>query len=229
MEETSREAEGRTAEALIVFGKVPQPGAVKTRLSPPLSPEQAALLYEAFLRDALAAYRRHPVDCLFFLGPAEPALPEGLVPDGVTVYPQRGDGLGERMSNAFRASFEAGYERLVLIGTDHPTLPPAYVGRAFRALGSSVALSIGPSEDGGFYLLGMNRYFPELFHGMRYSHAAVFEETRARADRTGAHLTILPEWYDVDTPAELERLKRDLEDPDVEAPHTRRILSRLGL
>jgi rSAM/selenodomain-associated transferase 1 len=228
MEGTAREPEGRKGEALIVFGKVPEPGAVKTRLSPPLSPQQAARLYEAFLRDAFVQYRRHPVDCLFYLGSPEPALPQGLVPQGVKVHLQRGRGLGVRMSNAFKASFEAGYGRLVIIGTDHPTLPPAYVGRAFRALEPPGSVAIGPSEDGGFYLLGMNRYFPELFDGMRYSHAGVFEATRARAERTGARLTILPEWYDIDTPSDLERLRRDLTNPAVEAPHTRRVLGGPG-
>lgn len=214
------------AQALIIFGKVPEPGAVKTRLSPPLSPREAARLYEAFLRDAFA-HHYPSVDRLLYLSPAARVMPEGLVPEGVFIFEQQGKGLGQRMGRAFRASFEAGYGRIVIIGTDHPTLPPEYVEKAFEVLERQDSICIGPTEDGGFYLLGMNRYYPVLFEGMRYSHADVFRQTRYRAERTGAHLTVLPAWYDVDTPSDLQRLMRDLEDPSVEAPHTRDVLGGL--
>jgi len=217
----------RVEGALIIFGKVPEPGAVKTRMSPPLTPGQAAQLYEAFLRDALAQYHYPAVDRLLYLSPTDRTLPQGLVPEGVALHTQRGAGLGERMDRAFHASFEAGYGRIVIIGTDHPTLPPAFIRQAFQALERPESICIGPSEDGGFYLLGMNRYYPELFEGMRYSHADVFRETQERAERTGARLTLLPTWYDVDTPDDLQRLIRDLEDPSVEALHTRDVLGSL--
>ena len=146
------------------------------------------------------------------------------MPESVASFVQRGDGLGARMQRAFLETFAAGYERLVIVGTDHPTLPSAFVEEAFEALREPLAVSIGPSEDGGYYLLGMNEFYPQLFVGMRYSHADVFQETLARAERTSAALTVLPLWYDVDTPEALRRLRQDLEDPDVRAPHTRRVL-----
>lgn len=211
--------------ALIVFAKRPEPGAVKTRLTALLTPEEAARLYEAFLRDALLQYAALDVAVRLYFGPPAGPVAEGLVPDDVSVHLQQGPGLGARMKIAFVESFAAGYERLVIIGTDHPTLPSAYIEQAFAALEKPSVVSIGPSDDGGFYLLGMNDFYPELFHDMRYSHDGVFEQTLDRAARVEAHLTILPPWYDVDTPGALHRLASDLNDPTPAAPHTRRVMA----
>ena len=213
--------------ALIVFAKRPEPGAVKTRLTALLTPEEAARLYEAFLRDALLQYRVLDVAVRLYLGPPAGEVSEGLVPDGVSVHLQQGPGLGARMKVAFVESFAAGYERLVIIGTDHPTLPSAFIAQAFEVLAQPQSISIGPSDDGGFYLLGMNDFYPELFHDMRYSHDDVFEQTLERIAWTGAHLTVLPPWYDVDTPDALRRLASDLNDPTLEAPYTRRAMTDL--
>ncbi len=214
-------------KALIVFAKRPEPGTVKTRLTAALTPEEAARLYEAFLRDALIQYTALGVAVRLYLGPPAGPVSDGLIPEGVSVHLQQGPGLGARMKVAFVESFAAGYERLVIIGTDHPTLPSAYIDQAFDALPAPPSISIGPSDDGGFYLLGMNDFYPELFHDMRYSHDEVFAETLERARLTQAQLTILPPWYDVDTPDSLQRLISDLEDPAVEAPNTRRVIAEL--
>ena len=215
--------------ALIVFAKRPEPGTVKTRLTALLTPEEAARLYEAFLCDALRQYRALGVAVRLYFGPPAGAVADGLVPEGVSVHLQQGPGLGARMKVAFVESFAAGFERLVIIGTDHPTLPSAFIAQAFEALAQPQAVSIGPSDDGGFYLLGMNDFYPELFHDMRYSHADVFAQTLARAARTQAHLTVLPPWYDVDTPESLHRLVAELDGGAVEVPHTRRVLAGLDL
>ena len=219
-------------EALIVFAKAPVPGRVKTRLTgrpaldagSVLSEEEAARLYEAFLRDALDQYGALGPDVRLYWGSPLADVPDGLVPADVRQYEQAGDGLGARMQRAFLETFAAGYERIVIVGTDHPTLPSAFIQEAFAALHEPLAVAIGPSEDGGYYLLGMNEFYPQLFAGMAYSHADVFAETLARAGRTSASLTVLPLWYDVDTPEALDRLRRDLETTDVRALHTRRVL-----
>lgn len=215
-------------DALLIFAKVPAPGDVKTRLVPPLTEAGAARLYEAFLRDALRQYRALDADLRLYLSPPADRLPPALVPEGVGVHLQRGEGLGPRMAHAFVETFAAGYERVVVIGTDHPTLPTPFIEMAFDALAEPLSVSIGPSEDGGYYLLGMNDFFPQLFHQMRYSHADVFAETLDRVAATRAGLTILPTWYDVDTAEALERLRADLQDPAVTAPHTRAALAALG-
>lgn len=217
------------SRALLVFAKVPRPGHVKTRLTPLLTPAEAARLYTAFLRDALRQYERLDAAVRLYVAPP---LPEGGlvgVPDGISVHEQVGKGLGERMKNAFREGFEAGDEQLIVVGTDHPTLPSAFLDRGFEALSGASSISIGPSVDGGFYLLGMNDPYPVLFDDMTYSHENVFSETVARAGHTDAAVTVLPEWYDVDTPRALRRLLGALERSDVEAPNTRRITDTLNL
>lgn len=201
--------------ALIVFAKTPEPGAVKTRLTGLLSEAEAARLYDAFLRDSLDAYGRLPAAVRLYLTPASAPLPDGLAPESVSVHVQRGDGLGERMLAAFVETFVAGYERVVVIGTDHPTLPLAFVERAFEELATPLATVLGPSDDGGYYLLGMNEVYPQLFRGMTYSHAEVFADTLRRAHDTPASVSVLPPWYDVDTPDALRRLAADLAaEPD---------------
>ena len=201
-------------DALIVFAKAPVPGEVKTRLTSVLTEKEAARLYAAFLCDALDQYAALEADVRLYWGSPLDAVPSDLVPTDVQMFEQQGEGLGARMQRAFLETFAAGYERVVIIGTDHPTLPSAFVEEAFRALHEPLSVAIGPSEDGGYYLLGMNEFYPQLFAGMQYSHADVFKETLARAEKTSSALTVLPPWYDVDTPEALRRLRADLEAPD---------------
>ncbi|MEM8484697.1 MAG: TIGR04282 family arsenosugar biosynthesis glycosyltransferase [Bacteroidota bacterium] len=213
--------------ALIVFAKVPQPGNVKTRLTALITPEEAAQLYAAFLKDALDVYLEMPIDVHLYFGPSEVTLPDDLRPDGTAVHTQKGDGLGPRMAAAFAECFVAGYKQCVIIGTDHPTLPQAFVQQAFDVLDKPGAISIGPSEDGGYYLLGMNSFYPQLFDGMAYSHADVFSQTLDRAADTGASVHVLPSWYDVDEPETLQRLVRDLHVSDFPLVRTRKVLAQL--
>ncbi|MEZ4700271.1 MAG: TIGR04282 family arsenosugar biosynthesis glycosyltransferase [Rhodothermales bacterium] len=215
--------------ALIVFAKVPEPGKVKTRLTELLTPTQAAELYTAFLADALAQYAALDVDVRLYLPPSDKTMPAGVVPEPVSRQAQVGADLGARMGHAFLETFMAGYKKAVIIGTDHPTLPSPFIDEAFRILDDPYAISIGPSEDGGYYLLGMNEFYPHLFEGMTYSHDQVFMQTLERAGETGAEVTVLPPWFDVDTPDELVRLARELPDADPEAlPRTREVLGRLA-
>lgn len=212
--------------ALIVFAKVPEPGTVKTRLTTLLTPGEAAELYEAFLLDSLDTYRKLPVSVRLYVdAPAEEVPP--TIGHGVGLFRQRGEGLGPRMLNAFVETFVAGFERVVIIGTDHPTLPAAFIELAFQELASPLRIVLGPSDDGGYYLMGMNDLAPALFEGMTYSHGAVFEQTLERADALPAETTILPPWYDVDTPKALCRLIADLDATDVGAERTRAVVDRL--
>jgi hypothetical protein len=214
--------------ALIVFAKVPEAGRVKTRLTTLLTPAQAAQVYAAFLGDALAQYAALDVTVRIYLAPSDVPLPDGLVPPAAGLFRQVGPDLGARMSHAFLETFLAGHIGAVVIGTDHPTLPQAFLEEAFRILDEPYSISIGPSEDGGFYLLGMNEFYPALFEDMTYSHDRVFEDTIERAGEMGASITVLPPWYDVDTPEELARLVRDLPDAGPGAlPRTQEVLAAL--
>lgn len=219
--------------ALIVFAKPPTPGRVKTRLTPVLAPEEAALLYKAFLLDALAQYTALAVDVRLYLA-ADPDAggeeePLAEAPPAAQRFRQTGPSLGARMQAAFRETLAAGYERAVIIGTDHPTLPSAFIQQAFAALEAPSSVALGPSTDGGYYLLGMNAFLPALFADMQYSHDRVFAETLARAAQADARITILPAWYDVDEPADLQRLAAELAEQPDRAPRTHAVLRQLGL
>lgn len=215
-------------DVLLVFAKAPEPGTVKTRLTSLITDGEAAQLYESFLGDSLAAYATLAADVRLYLAPSSGAVPDGLVPDGVTLRSQRGDDLGQRMLHAFVESFLDGYGRAVVIGTDHPTLPLAFVEQAFRELAAPFTTVLGPSDDGGYYLLGMNELYPQLFQGMAYSHDGVFADTLQRAQASPASVSILPSWYDVDTPDDLRRLADDL-DADADAPEARRTRDVMGV
>ena len=213
---------------LLVFAKVPEPGRVKTRLCPPLAPEEAAELYEAFLRDALDRYAAlgaapgGPAVRLYLAGDAD--LPG--VPDGVAVHRQRGRDLGERMLRAFVEAFAAGHDRAVVVGTDHPTLPVEFFALAFEALGDPLSAVLGPSDDGGYYLFGLNDLVPHLFD-MAYSHPDVFEDTLERVVEADLAPVVLPAHYDVDDGAALRRLVGEWRDGAAVGERTGRLLRTL--
>jgi len=213
-------------DALLVFAKVPRPGEVKTRLTTALSPEAASRFYAAFLQDALDQYSALDASVRLYLAPPIPdALPID-VPAGISVHEQEGNGLGARMKNALQNALTDA-ARAVVIGTDHPTLPTEFVRRAFEALDAQPSVCIGPTDDGGFYLLGMNAFWPEPFQGMSYSHEDVFSDTLARIKSLAADVTVLPQWYDVDSPSDLRRLRRDVQTSTVEAARTRQMLKEV--
>ncbi|MEM1116286.1 MAG: TIGR04282 family arsenosugar biosynthesis glycosyltransferase [Bacteroidota bacterium] len=193
--------------ALIVFAKVPAAGRVKTRLGATIGPEAAADLYDAFLRDALDRYARLGAEAgmsvrLYLGGRPEPA---GLVPEGVSVHDQHAGALGERMLHAFVETFAAGHDRAVVIGTDHPTLPLDYIPLALDALAEPMTAVLGPSDDGGYYLLGLNEVGADLFD-MDYSHPRVFADTLDRVAEMHLQPVVLPAHYDVDDGTGLHRL-----------------------
>lgn len=196
------------ANALLVFAKHPAPGRVKTRLTPPLSPGEAAELYRCMLLDTLAKVRTLPdVQGLLFYQNEPAALPyfRSIAPDFV-VEPQKGYDLGARMAGAFRRVFSRGHRLAVIIGTDSPDLPVEYLHQAFRELADdSVDAVFGPSADGGYYLLALKRVHDSLFTGIAWSTGTVIEVSLARAREAGLRVKLLPVWHDVDTVADLER------------------------
>lgn len=223
--------------ALIVFAKPPVPGGVKTRLTSLLTEREAADVYTAFLGDALEQYAGLGVDVRLYVAAPSSVVDGGLnaglvdVVQQMNTFAQCGTTLGERMLGAFAETFLAGYGRIVIVGTDHPTLPSAFLEEAFEQLTTPRTVVLGPAEDGGYYLLGMNDLRPEVFHEMSYSHDAVFDETVRRVAEGGAGLTVLPTWYDVDTPEDLVRLAEEVGEGEVEVEdglrRTRAVLARL--
>ena len=213
--------------ALIVFAKVPSAGQVKTRLTSLLDEREAAELYEAFLLDALDIYSNFEADVRLYIASDREASVEISLPNDVKVFEQRGDGLGERMATAFVETFLAGYDHVAIVGTDHPTLPTSFIEYALKSNPRLRSVTIGPADDGGYYLLAMNEFHPAIFRGMSYSHPGVFEQTLERISQSGCEAIVLPLWYDVDEPADLRRLHAHLAENEDLSPRTGRLMKRL--
>jgi rSAM/selenodomain-associated transferase 1 len=197
---------------IVVVGKAPQAGSTKTRLSPPLSQADATALYAAFLTDTLAialAMDWHSVTLVY--PPTEGAgdALRSFVPERVGLKAQSGLGLGAALADAFASHFEAGFGRVVLIGSDNPNLPRRLLDAADRAL-DDCDLVIGPSSDGGYYLIGMDRPHLGVFENITWSTEMVYRQTLERAAALGLRCQSLDEWYDVDTIDDLRRLRADL-------------------
>lgn len=212
------------SNALLVVAKRPAAGLTKTRLSPPLTPEEAATLYHCFLQDTVDIMRQvpHVQPVIAYFPPEAHAFFADLAPD-FELIPQEGADLGERLDNALTHYLQCGYRHVAIMNSDGPTLPPGYLQEAFAALEDGVDLVLGPSDDGGYYLIGMKRPAPRLLRNVRMSTPTVAADTLALAQEEGLHVHLLPVWYDVDNRESLQRLKAELVDMSPERPyHTRR-------
>ncbi len=214
---------------LIVVAKQPAPGHTKTRLTPPLSPEQAAVLYECFLRDTLDVMRRVPEvrRAIAYLPSDARDYFAPLAPD-FDLIPQEGADLGARLDNALTHYLRQGYERAAIMNSDGPTLPVGHLVQAFDALSNHTDVVLGPSDDGGYYLIGLKRPAPRLLREVRMSTPHVTADTLALAREDSLNVTLLPPWYDVDNVAALHQLMAELKDsPSEVALHTRSFLAEL--
>lgn len=213
--------------ALLVVAKRPAAGQTKTRLCPPLTGAGAAALYECFLRDTLDLMRQvDDVACHITYLP-EDALGyfQQLAPD-MLLTPQRGADLGERLDHALTDALASGAAQAVVIDSDSPTLPAAHLSAAFAALAGPADVVLGPCADGGYYLIGLKRPQPRLLRDVQMSTPFVVRDTIALAAELGLHVQLLPPWYDVDTAAELARLRAELDILPLErARHTRALLN----
>jgi len=220
-----------TRIALCIMAKAPEAGQVKTRLCPPLSPEDAAELYRCFLLDKIAQVREvAEAEPVLAFAPAQAAAAFEALAPGFTLLPQRGPDLTARLTAVCVDLFRSGCDAAILIDSDTPTLPTERLERAVAVVKEGGCdLVLGPSEDGGYYLIGLRRLHPGLFEGMQWSTPTVLEETLRRARALGLSATTLSAWYDVDTAADLVRLRADLSAGPPGGPrHTRRfVLERL--
>jgi rSAM/selenodomain-associated transferase 1 len=226
--------------ALAIMAKAPRPGTVKTRLSPPLTPQQATALSICFLRDtaeniaAVADAGPNASGLVAYTPAGDETLFEGLLPHSFVLLAQRGDGFGERLLAAAQDILACGYSSVCLIDADSPTVPRAAYRQAVAELarpGDRIVL--GPSADGGYYLIGMKRPHAAVFERIHWSTGTVFAETRDRAHTAGIDLVELPLWYDVDDAPTLDLLRTELLagiapgfaiQPGYAAPHSREFL-----
>jgi rSAM/selenodomain-associated transferase 1 len=219
--------------ALAIFAKAPVVGQVKTRLCPPLSPEQATESYRCFLVDTVArACTLADVQVCLAITPAEsePLFRE-LLPFPVRYLPQRGESLGEREMNIFIDLLNEGFTQVVVIGSDIPTLPITHLQEAFEKLENPACDAVfGPSSDGGYYLIGAKAVHPALFENISWSTSQVLEQTLAQARLHHLNVSLIPSWYDVDTEEDLQRLAADFSRGiGDDATRTHAFLTRLGL
>lgn len=215
------------------MAKAPREGEVKTRLFGALSPEEARRLYVAFLSDTFTmmeevSEEREKLTLALCYAPegAEEAFEEVEREDSLMI-PQRGEGLGERLINCFADLFALGFESVVVIGADSPTLPVEYVYDAFESFETDDNVVIGPARDGGYYLIGMRKLQRRIFEDIPWGGGAM-DATIARAKEAELDLVLLPEWYDVDTPEDFERLNRELDGNRAAAKFTRRLLKDMA-
>ena len=192
-----------------VFAKAPVAGAVKTRLVPMLGETGAAALHAGLVRHALATARHAAAAVELWCAPDEshPFFARCAQEFGAELHRQQGDDLGARMSHAFERAFAA-RSRLVLIGSDCPALTAAHLAQAVTALEDHDA-AIAPAEDGGYVLVALAKPIPALFAGIEWGSAAVMGQTRARIAAERVRCKELATLWDVDRPADYERLRRE--------------------
>jgi hypothetical protein len=229
--------------ALAVMAKAPRPGKVKTRLSPPLTLDQSAAINICFLRDtteniASVSASGKAAGVISYTPIGDEALFDPLLPAGFALIPQRGEGFGERLLATAEDLLACGYGSVCLIDSDSPTVPAAAYRQAVAELqreGDRIVL--GPSQDGGYYLIGLKRAHPEPFTNITWSTSAVFAETIAAAKAANLEAVTLPLWYDVDDAVTLDILTAELLHntapsfatlPGYAAGHTRNFLRNLN-
>jgi rSAM/selenodomain-associated transferase 1 len=210
--------------AIAVMAKAPQAGRSKTRLVPPLTPEQAAALSAAFLRDvtenlatagriaAIHGYIAYAPLGLEALFDGHLAAGTGLVlADGSPDMPAGVQGFGRCLLHAVQSLLTSGYGSACVLNSDSPTLPTRILTRTAKLLAQPGDRAVlGPAEDGGYYLLGLKAAHSHLFEDIAWSTENVAEQTALRAREIGLELVLLPRWYDVDDAASLYRLIDDL-------------------
>ena len=199
--------------ALVIFAKAPIPGQVKTRLCPPLTADEAATLHGSFVLDTLERTKaavgklKLPFDRYLACSPSTTAVFFKIMEErqGVKLIDQVGENLGARMKHAFETMFARGYQHVLIVGTDVPSLPLEHYQQALALLDTH-DLILGPALDGGYYLIGLNKPMPALFENIPWSTDRVLSLTREKADGLGMRTALLSPWRDIDTIDDLKAL-----------------------
>jgi uncharacterized protein len=202
---------------VLIFTKSPEPGKVKTRLIPALGEQGAARLYTSLLQrevDWIAQQTPYAMELWATPDTDHPVLRELSEQHGLSVLPQQGSDLGERMGYATKDALSR-FKQVVLLGVDCPALTPWHLQRAFDWLAAGSDAVLGPADDGGYVLLGLRHWHPELFQGHAWGSAEVAASTRQALRRIGWRWQELPLLWDLDRPEDLA--KYEALDMDVSA------------
>ena len=226
------------SQALALLAKTPEKGAVKTRLAATIGVKLAMRLYQAFLTDTLSKMRHYQngdveTELVVFLTQA--SAPRSQSADRVDLggfnQEKQADGtLGDRLLDAFQVLLSR-HQRAAIIGADSPTLPEFYLHEAFDYL-EATDLVLGPSFDGGYYLIGMKTPAPSLFQGISWSTPNVLTQTLEKAASAKLSVQLLAPWYDIDDVQDLKFLKKHLEASSpgadfAQSPATQKLLAQL--
>jgi uncharacterized protein len=200
-----------TSMAVALFAKAPRPGHVKTRLQPPLKPEEAAALHWAFTADTWERLQLLPgvtpyfyTDELWDIGHRLPGNPAARL--------QRGDDLGARMFHCLENLTRAGHQLSMIIGGDSPSLPLDHLLQGFRMLCECDAV-LGPAGDGGYYAAGCRSPRAGMFRAVSWSAPSTLDDTLAAFGQVGLLTQLMPPWYDVDVLSDLQRLAAEPQLP----------------
>lgn len=234
--------------ALVVLAREPEEGKVKSRLNQDLSARDTLDLYQAFVLDTLhLAFsaevghlyvaclangpKVHLTELLTHFAAELKGKKREFLKEKLVLIDQRGRQLGERLEKTFRQVFQEGYKEVVIIGIDSPSLPKKTLDRAFKVLHKKDVV-LGPTLDGGYYLLGLAKLHPQLFEGISWGTGGVYRETVERIKKLGLEWEELELWYDVDTTDDLEFLVRDINQlrlagDEKSLKHTEEVLARI--
>ena len=199
--------------ALVIFAKAPVPGRVKTRLCPPLTADEAATIHGTFVLDTLERTKaavtklKLHADRYLACAPSSSLAFFRILEErqAVSLIEQEGEDLGARMNRACETLFQRGYQQVLIVGTDVPSLPLDYYRQALDQLERHDVV-VGPALDGGYYMIGLKKLLPALFQGIPWSTDRVLTMTREKAVGMGLRVALLPEWRDVDTIEDLRVL-----------------------
>jgi rSAM/selenodomain-associated transferase 1 len=213
---------------ILCFVKYPEKGQVKLRLAVDLDDDVVVELYRNFVLDVVSILKKLDTQFYLFFSPlnTKKKFREWLG-SSYSYVPQEGNDLGERMKNSFSYAFAEGFHRVILVGSDSPDLPGDFLRNAIVEL-QTHDMVLGPSSDGGYYLIGFrdDTFLPSVFDGISWSSSTVYQETMTKIKTAGRSLSLLPAWSDVDIISDLKNLVRRNRNTAFKSSHTISYLRR---